>query len=234
MKKVWKLSFLENVWMLNFLKKLKFLEKVWKLNLGFILPLTIFFFLLFSFNSKVSSFQETIDNDNPNKWLSDYIEQEITNYNDVFQFYQTCLLKTGKTNECVSQCFQKAGEFYHINPLLLWGIAYVESGFNPFAYNINKNRSVDRGIMQINSSWLPVLKKYGLKDINYLYHPCYNIYVGAWILRQCINKYGYSWKAVSCYNTGHPTKGMKYAKKVYNTIKHYIYVSESPSAFPKM
>ncbi len=147
--------------------------------------------------------------------------ENLSNYSDVFSFYETCRTNSVRPENCISECFKKAGEMYGISPLLLWGIAYVESKFNSGAYRINKNKTVDRGLMQINSSWIPVLKKYGLKDVGYLYHPCYNIFIGAWILRQCIDKYGYSWRAVSCYNTGHPTKGMYYAKKVYNVLKLY-------------
>ena len=87
---------------------------------------------------------------------------------------------------------------YGINPLLLKAIARIESNFNPTAVHWNVNGSYDYGIMQINSSWKPFLDD----RWQYLSDPGYNILIGAWVLRQCMQKYGYSWDAVACYNTG--------------------------------
>ncbi len=106
----------------------------------------------------------------------------------------------------INQCFKDAGALYGVHPNLLWAIAKVESGLNPMAINRNLNGTVDIGIMQINSSWIPVLKAYGLKDERYLWEPCYNIHVGAWVLAQCIKKFGYTWEAVGCYNATSKTK----------------------------
>lgn len=125
--------------------------------------------------------------------------------------------------ESLNQCFIQAGEYYQIHPHLLWGIAKVESNFNPYALNKNKNGTYDIGLMQINSSWIPVLKNYGLKNVSWLWDPCYNIYVGAWILSQCIQKLGYTWEAVGCYNATSSYKRVKYSKKIYEVIKPYTY-----------
>ncbi|NPV51714.1 MAG: lytic transglycosylase domain-containing protein [Candidatus Methanofastidiosum sp.] len=124
--------------------------------------------------------------------------------------------------EQISQCIQSAGNYYRVNPLLLWGIAKVESGFNPFALNKNANGTYDIGIMQINSSWIPTLKNYGLYDTKQLWDPCYNIYVGAWVLKQCIDRHGYTWEAVGCYNAVSTTKRVKYANKVYKVLEPYL------------
>ncbi len=95
-------------------------------------------------------------------------------------------------------CFKQAGETYRISPELLCAIARVESGLNPSAINQNTNGSYDYGLMQINSSWKKSLggRWQRLSD------PCYNVMVGSWILRQCMNRYGYSWDGVACYHTG--------------------------------
>jgi soluble lytic murein transglycosylase-like protein len=105
-------------------------------------------------------------------------------------------------------CFHQAGETYRISPELLSAIAKVESGLNPSAMNKNKNGSYDVGLMQINSCWE---KSLGPRW-RYLSDPCYNVMVGSWILRQCMNRYGYSWDGVACYHTG---KGLSdsHAKK---------------------
>lgn len=124
--------------------------------------------------------------------------------------------------EEIKQCFIDAGEKYRIHPNLLWAIAKVESNFNYTAINKNLNGSYDIGIMQINSSWLPILKKHGLHDERFLWEPCYNIHVGAWILAQCIQKYGYSWEAVGCYNAVTPSKRVKYSKKIQGVLRVYV------------
>ncbi len=117
-------------------------------------------------------------------------------------------------------CFEEAGRYYGVSPRLLWAIAKVESNFNPRAINRNKNGTYDIGLMQINSRWLPVLKRHGLYDERLIWHPCYNTFVGAWVLRQCINRYGNSWKAVDCYNKGSKAKETsQYVWKVYRSLR---------------
>lgn len=114
----------------------------------------------------------------------------------------------------ISQCMSAAGVYYQVSPVLLWSIAKVESGFNVRATNSNSNGTDDIGIMQINSSWLPKLAPYGITRHRLMNDPCLNIHVGAWILAQNAHKHGYNWQAVSAYNTGHPTRGVQYARKV--------------------
>ena len=101
-----------------------------------------------------------------------------------------------------SACWVQAGERYGVNPWLLRAIAQVESSLNPAATNLDHYRqdgTYDIGLMQINSGLLPALSKYGITR-NDLYNPCTSIYVGAWVLRQKIDAYGNTWKAVGAYN----------------------------------
>ncbi len=126
------------------------------------------------------------------------------------------LLISFKTFSSESYCFEEAGERYDINPYLLFTIAQVESNLNPQAVNRNKNGTYDIGLMQINSRWLKVLKKWGIKEKD-LFNPCQNVFVGAWVLRQCINKYGNTWRSIDCYNKGSKAKeSSKYVWKIYN------------------
>jgi soluble lytic murein transglycosylase-like protein len=95
-------------------------------------------------------------------------------------------------------CFEEAGEAYQISPELLLAIAKVESGLDPQALNRNTNGSTDIGLMQINSRW----KKSLGENWRHLSDPCYSVMVGAWILRQCVDRYGDNWDSVACYHTG--------------------------------
>jgi len=113
-------------------------------------------------------------------------------------------------------CFEEAGDRYGINPYLLYVIAKVESKLNPSALHKNKDGSYDIGLMQINSRWLPVLKRYGISKKD-LFNPCQNVFVGAWVLSQCISKFGNTWKSIDCYNKGSKAKeSSKYVWKIYN------------------
>jgi len=114
-------------------------------------------------------------------------------------------------------CWQEVATWYGVNVHLLYAIAKTESNLNPLARNQNKNGSYDIGLMQINSSWLPTLHKYGI-DESQLKDPCINLQVGAWILSQNMQRMGTTWEAVGAYNAKNPQLRIKYAQKVYKNI----------------
>ena len=116
-----------------------------------------------------------------------------------------------------SFCFEEAGAQYGINPQILRAIAKVESNFNPNAVNKNSNGTFDVGLMQINSSWAATL---GKERWNTLGDACSNTKTGAWILSMCMSKYGYTWKAIGCYNSQTPGKRDKYSKMVFDQLQH--------------
>lgn len=117
-------------------------------------------------------------------------------------------------------CFNYAGKVFNVSPVLLKAIAKVESNFNQRAVHRNSDGTVDVGIMQINSYWI---RKIGWKHwVRAKKDACYNIYVGAWILSQCIKRYGYTWQAVSCYNAGSRYSPI-YVKRVYIAYMESIY-----------
>ncbi len=119
-------------------------------------------------------------------------------------------------------CWDSAGKKYGVDPWLLFAYASVESNFNATAINkANRNKTKDIGMMQINSSWLPTLKKYKISE-NDLYSPCVSIYVGAWIASQNIKQHGYNEDGIGAYNSPfNKTIRRAYAKKVivsYNKL----------------
>ena len=117
--------------------------------------------------------------------------------------------------------FKMAGNKYNIDYKLLCAIAKIESNYNPFALNINNADNYDIGILQINSWWFPKLKKVGMDDPRMLLDYQYNIDVGSWILKECINNFGISKKSIDCYNKGETKAQNKsaYIKKVEKAYK---------------
>lgn len=126
-----------------------------------------------------------------------------------------------------ARCFREAGIRFSVDWRLLQAIAEVESGMNPAAVGYNRKNgrvlSEDLGMMQINSSWLPVLQPMGITREVLLTNPCQNIHVGAWILAKNIAQNGVNWTSVGAYNAGFKNANepfrMRYARKVY---AHYI------------
>lgn len=108
-----------------------------------------------------------------------------------------CLAGTAQAN-----CWQLAASRYHVDPLLLYAIAKVESNLNPRARNINGDGSQDIGLMQINSRHLPALARFGITEQQLISQPCTSVMVGAWILAGFIQEKGYGWQAVGAYNAG--------------------------------
>ncbi|WP_174917772.1 transglycosylase SLT domain-containing protein [Burkholderia lata] len=117
-----------------------------------------------------------------------------------------------------ADCLDDAATFQHVSVSLMRGIAQVESGMNPSAVNTNTNGTVDIGLMQINSTWLPTLAREGITRES-LFDACTNAYVGAWILSQNIRQLGPNWNAIGAYNSASPDKRLAYARKVYDAIR---------------
>ncbi|HHV7521302.1 TPA: lytic transglycosylase domain-containing protein [Burkholderia orbicola] len=113
-----------------------------------------------------------------------------------------------------ADCIDDAAAYHHVNPALARAIASVESRCSPTAYHRNANGSEDIGLMQINSSWLPALSRFGISRTA-LFDGCVNAYVGTWILSQNISRLGLTWNAVGAYNAASPAKRVQYARRIY-------------------
>lgn len=124
----------------------------------------------------------------------------------------------------IMACFAEAAQAYQIPTEYLWAIGRVESRLNPRAQGKNKNGTRDLGVMQINTSHLPTLRKYGINETRLLNEPCLNIHVGAWVLRGNIDRYGATWEAVGAYNASERRRDLRlvYAKKVHEQLAFLV------------
>src|SRR3990170_9076013 len=82
-----------------------------------------------------------------------------------------------------AQCINQAAITYLVPATVIISVLLTENGQNGSA-NPNTNGTVDLGIMQINSAWLPQLAEYGYTQQDIQYNPCTNVMVAAWILSQ--------------------------------------------------
>ena len=117
-----------------------------------------------------------------------------------------------------ASCFEDAAQRYSVPVDVLKAISQVESGGDAKAINkANSDGSYDIGHMQINSSWLPRLAKYGI-DERKLMDPCVNTHIGAWLLAENVYRMGMTWNAVGAYNARSESKRLLYARKVASVL----------------
>jgi soluble lytic murein transglycosylase-like protein len=122
-------------------------------------------------------------------------------------------------------CFKEAGDRYKIEPDLLRAIAQTESSMRPMI----ESPTQDIGLMGINRSWLPILRKrFGISEAD-VWNPCMNVMIGAWILASNFAQHGKNWNAIGAYNAVcSKLKGaacyerrQKYSLKVWQTWRSY-------------
>lgn len=134
----------------------------------------------------------------------------------ILSFFTLAILSSNTLEYKYMPLFKKYGQEYKIPAELLWAIAKTESRFNANAINKNTNGSSDYGLMQINSIHKSWLEKSGI-SINDLYNPAINIKVGAKILSLCLNKHGWNFKAINCYNGR--IENNPYSKRVFDFVR---------------
>jgi soluble lytic murein transglycosylase-like protein len=110
-------------------------------------------------------------------------------------------------------CFEQAGTYQGVNPLVLRAVAWRESKGDASAINRNANGSIDVGQLQINSIHFPELKSQGIPH-RALTDPCVNIFVAAWLLKQKMVRYGNTWRAIGAYHSESPHERDAYARSI--------------------
>lgn len=116
-----------------------------------------------------------------------------------------------------ADCLDDAATYWGVPPVLARAVAQQESGMRANAVGKNTNGTRDIGLMQINTSWLPTLKRYGISEAD-LFDACKNAYIGNWIMAQNIARHGFNWTAVGAYNAVTPSKREAYARKIYKQL----------------
>lgn len=116
-------------------------------------------------------------------------------------------------------CMALVAQVYGLPPRVLPSIHAVEGGA-PGVEHRNTDGSVDLGVMQINTLWLPVLARYTRLDpatvrAQLLQRPCFNIAAAGLIMRTYLDETrGDLMQAIGNYHSHTPLLNQTYQVKV--------------------
>lgn len=110
-------------------------------------------------------------------------------------------------------CINESAIEFHVPAKLIIAVLNVEHGKKGEA-NKNKDGSYDLGPMQVNSIWLPELKRFSVTKEALQNDPCLNVKVGTWILGKAIASEKELVKGVSDYHSRTPIYNKIYAQKI--------------------
>jgi len=99
-------------------------------------------------------------------------------------------------NAEVAEALIEAAARYQVDPALVVAVSWQESRFQATAAGVNRNSSIDRGLMQLNSSTFTNLSE---EDF---YNPYLNADHGTSYLRQILDLSGNTVTALAMYNAG--------------------------------
>ena len=96
----------------------------------------------------------------------------------------------------VAEALIEAADRHQLDPALVVAVSWQESRFRTTAAGVNTNSSIDRGLMQLNSSTFTFLSE------DDFYNPYLNADYGASYLRQTLDLSGNTVTALAMYNAG--------------------------------
>ena len=99
-------------------------------------------------------------------------------------------------DEEIASALLHAAEKHGIDPALVVAVSWQESGFRTDAVGVNKNRTKDRGLMQLNSATFSYL---GEKEF---FDPRINADLGVSYLKETLESSGNVVAALAMYNAG--------------------------------
>ena len=134
-----------------------------------------------------------------------------------------------ETQPLTMECVVAVAQRYQLPVELIGGILAQEHG-RLGQSRPNRDGSRDLGPMQVNSFWLPMLHRYGVEESHLLHHGCYNLAVGAWIVRY-EHAHGDLWRAVGRYHSHDPQRAAGYAARVEEKARD---IAEGRSSLDKI
>jgi hypothetical protein len=130
-----------------------------------------------------------------------------------------------------AHCIENSSRYNQIPALLLRSIRLQEGG-RVGGWSFNLDGSIDYGVMQINSRWLPLLERRGYSAAVLTYDGCACIAAGAWILAQALERYGVwnrsnidgrvYWRAIGDYHSHTPSLNRDYAQQIWARYQRLV------------
>ena len=117
-------------------------------------------------------------------------------------------------------CINQAAVHYHVPATMIVSVMKIENGRNGMAVR-NTNGTYDLGVMQVNTTWLSTLAKYGITSDKLQNDPCTNVEVGTWLLAQAIAD-GDGWKGVANYHSHTEKFNQSYREKIKIAYFHTV------------
>ena len=138
-------------------------------------------------------------------------------------------------NPEVAEALLKAADRYQVDPALVVAVSWQESRFKVTAAGINTNSSIDRGLMQLNSSSFKTLTE---EDF---YNPYLNADHGTSYLRKVLDLSGNTVTALAMYNAGPgrvgslgaPSMTLEYVDRIFgyrNSLVREYYDNYAPGS----
>jgi soluble lytic murein transglycosylase-like protein len=135
------------------------------------------------------------------------------------------------------RCIETSARYNHIPSALLAAIRLQEGG-RVGTWHVNADGSVDYGVMQINSRWLPSIAAKGYTAGALTYDACASIAAGAWILAQSLAASSawnsidpdgrIYWRAVGDYHSRTPSLNRGYAEQVWRRYRQQVTAGGRP------
>lgn len=126
------------------------------------------------------------------------------------------------SGEVPAICIAYAASKFEIPPSLILAVLKAEGGRTGME-NRNTNGTYDLGPMQINTTWLPLLRGHGVERAALRDDGCLNVWVGAWILRSALNSTHHWWRGVGRYHSATMQPGRdlngRYAERVWTHLQ---------------
>ena len=136
-----------------------------------------------------------------------------------------------------ARCIEASARYNRIPVPLLRAIRLQEGG-RVGGWRVNRDGSIDYGVMQINSRWLPVLELQGYDATVLTYDSCASIAAGAWILAQALARLGAwnrsdvdgnrYWRAIGDYHSQTHALNRAYAEQVWSRYQRQAATGGTP------
>jgi len=118
----------------------------------------------------------------------------------------------------IAACVDRAAADFGVSKLLILLILDVEGGWVGASMR-NTNGTYDYGPMQINSSWLPKLARFGITADLLQHHACTNIYTGTWLLAKLSREHASIVDVIAHYHSPTRKHQIRYLGRVEQRVR---------------